>query len=163
MDTIDINAVSTIIDILLCNAFVEKNREEINTAIKEDEESFISYKVAEIMNNKKELYDLNTYVNILNNAVSDFKGILENRQKTNNTTLILNRIKDTDYIETDLYNIITELTNCYLNTFATSVLLNRLNGKSQAIIKNRLHVKIVEATTLTEPNKAIPPVLFCMD
>ena len=161
MDTININAVSKIIDILLCNAVVEQYRDDINRALEEDEDSFISYKVADIMaNNKNELYDLNTYVNILNNAVSEFKGILEKKQRTHNTTLILNRIKEKDYTEEDLYNIVNELTNCYLNTFANSISLNRVNGKWQAIIKNRLHAKIIEAAGLTEP---IPPVFFCME
>ena len=164
MDTININVVSDILDILLYNAFVDKNREEINTAITKQEERFISDKVKDIMTkNKNELYDLKTYVNLLNNAVREFKGILEVKQNTNNTTLLLKRIRYTDYTEEDLYNIIKELTNCYLNTFATSMLLNRLNGKWPAITKNRLHMKIVEAAGLTEPNKTVPPVLFCME
>ena len=90
MEAVDIHVVSGIIDILLCEAFVEDHREEINTAIEKDEQSFIAYAVAKIMaNHKRELYDLNTHVNILNNAVSEFKGMLENKQDMNNTSLIL--------------------------------------------------------------------------
>ena len=68
--------------------------------------------------------------------------------------------KDTNTTDEELYSIIEELTNCYFNTFTNKVLLNRLSCENQAVFKNRLHIKLVETTRLTDPDKTLPPTLF---
>ena len=51
---------------------------------------------------KNALYVLNTCAHLLNNAVNEFKGILEDKHNTNNTSLV-KKESDTQITPTKMY------------------------------------------------------------